>query len=533
MTPTKYIIGFKKGAVFLSVFLLSIGLTPLFNFNKADAATFPIGVGLPCKIKPGQSYWDINSRRAHTHDALHGYAFDLQQNDECETNEVVASFSGTIQTTPESFNCNGTFVTNSKIIITRADGLKAKYYHHNYDYTTTVSDGYVNAGEVLATIGQVGCASGPHIHFEVLKPNSSDTDRYSYSSNYSNLENQWEFKEDVVAPPIVFTNYNVALTTFNSELFRAYSRNGTIISEKSIDGTNWSLSNNVGSTVRNVEMIAFKQKLYQATRGGSQAVSVRNYSNGTWSAWTALGGKTDYDVTMEVFDGNLFLFVRGLSGTVSYRNTSDGVNWSAWKALTATGGTTSSEKIDANVLFDRLYLTMRGSSGKVYTSYARLGKWQTENFTSWVNDDPNFLTDEEVRTIVIPVSATEKKLYLIVPGLDGTVHVKIIRSLLDSNGIRKYNVGVWTRYAEGSMANDVEPYYFNNTLYLAGPGGSAKIYTKKYPSGAWLLGTEGSTTGNVSMTKFGTKLYQFAKGKSSEKIYSRSTSDGITWSVWQ
>ena len=53
------------------------------------------------------------------------------------------------------------------IIIEHGNGLKSLYSHLN---STHVSKGdYVNAGELIGRVGQTGRATGPHVHFEILR----------------------------------------------------------------------------------------------------------------------------------------------------------------------------------------------------------------------------------------------------------------------------------------------------------------------------------------------------------------------------
>ena len=57
-----------------------------------------------------------------------------------------------------------------KVVIVDHGGGYASVYAHNADNKVRVGAD-VSAGEVIATVGQTGQASGPHLHFEIRKDN--------------------------------------------------------------------------------------------------------------------------------------------------------------------------------------------------------------------------------------------------------------------------------------------------------------------------------------------------------------------------
>ncbi len=170
-------------AALCSAFSISLPTTKVM----ADELT---QVGLPCKLYPGNSLSSINSTRLHHNDfGEGGYAVDLQVSDECDGYDLLASISGSVTTyTLAVPNCSLGYRENSVLEITNAYGVKVRYYHQD-TYTSTISDGYVEAGEKIATIASVGCSTGPHIHFEVFK---NGVWLSYYDSTYQR-PNQWEF----------------------------------------------------------------------------------------------------------------------------------------------------------------------------------------------------------------------------------------------------------------------------------------------------------------------------------------------------
>ena len=53
------------------------------------------------------------------------------------------------------------------VIIDHGGGLSSLYGHLNT--VVVVTGDYVDAGEVIGTVGSTGNASGPHLHFEIRR----------------------------------------------------------------------------------------------------------------------------------------------------------------------------------------------------------------------------------------------------------------------------------------------------------------------------------------------------------------------------
>jgi murein DD-endopeptidase MepM/ murein hydrolase activator NlpD len=61
------------------------------------------------------------------------------------------------------------------VIIDHGGGLSSLYGHLN---TVTVTTGdYVEAGEVIGTVGSTGNATGPHLHFEIRRDGIAEDPR--------------------------------------------------------------------------------------------------------------------------------------------------------------------------------------------------------------------------------------------------------------------------------------------------------------------------------------------------------------------
>jgi murein DD-endopeptidase MepM/ murein hydrolase activator NlpD len=133
-------------------------------------------VGQPCRFDSDYDY-SIESRRHAGYGGNNG-SDDISPS-ECQNTDVIASISGTIDISDFTFTqetCsvtpdNNNNWTNPRITITSSDGRLTVVYLHHTD--VRVSDGQqVQAGDVIATISNLGCADGSHIHFEVHRDGS-------------------------------------------------------------------------------------------------------------------------------------------------------------------------------------------------------------------------------------------------------------------------------------------------------------------------------------------------------------------------
>lgn len=100
-----------------------------------------------------------------------------------EPYRIVAAADGTIRGIVDSFSArqdsgDGVTCNNNYVWIEHANGEWTKYSHMRQNSTTgkagrKVGD-QVKAGDYLGDEGQVGCASGPHLHFEVGRPRATE-----------------------------------------------------------------------------------------------------------------------------------------------------------------------------------------------------------------------------------------------------------------------------------------------------------------------------------------------------------------------
>ncbi len=96
-------------------------------------------------------------------------------------NSIVAAADGWIRFIDDEHSqqcdCSETFCLNNYVWMEHPNGEWTKYTHMQYHSVPSAIDegDYVSAGTVLGTEGEVGCASGVHLHFEVAQPVDTNT----------------------------------------------------------------------------------------------------------------------------------------------------------------------------------------------------------------------------------------------------------------------------------------------------------------------------------------------------------------------
>jgi murein DD-endopeptidase MepM/ murein hydrolase activator NlpD len=524
--------------IILSVTFL--GFIGALNRVFADS---PVQVGLPCTLRTGNTLSNINQNRAHNNiNGLSDKAHDLQAGDECADDKVIASIGGQIEvfTQDDTAYCkddNGNYIKNpainTVIRITRSDGVKALYYHHSPNYTPTVADGQVLAGEVLTTISDIGCATGPHIHFEVRQGST----RLTHS--------QWEYVEtyatDIASPQdnafvrdltVELQNVGSAATAYHVQVSRnsgfspnIYSmeksthihtiplENGGIMyiraRIKKSDGSYgpWTATRTVKVETIPVNMAYFNGKFIETTRSAIGRVVTRTSNDGiTWSAWTS---ETDYGkkgVSLVVFAGKVFQFRIGEFDTIHSRYSTDGTTWSTWTNDTSMP---VKHEVDLIVFGDKLIQTITKPNNIVNTRYS------TDGLT-WSNWYESGGTYEPVTSEVL-----NGTLYQSVAGTNNVLYTRT-----STDGV------TWSGWEnQTAAAKSVTLKAFDSKLYQTVVQPDNKVSTRYLSAGTWSnWQVNGGTFLKVSMQVFNNALYQSVLG-TNEKAYTRRTI-GALWTPW-
>ena len=186
-----------------------------------------------------------------------------------------------------------------------------------------------------------------------------------------------------------FVANDPAMAAFNGMLYQAAIQTGAAknVITRSSNGAAWGAwsSDTSGKKAFGaVAMAAFNGRLYQAIRQfnaltpGVGKVWTRSFDGAAWTAWEygLTTAKSDVTMTVAVVNGQTRLYqaING-GGKVKTRYTFDGVNWSAWVAVGATGGAVAMAAVDptpATPGNERLYQAvprLSGATKKVWTRY--------------------------------------------------------------------------------------------------------------------------------------------------------------------
>ena len=117
-------------------------------------------------VKGGVLYSRFGSRNGLAHDGI-----DISA---AEGTPIVAVMAGRVIYSGDEVAGYG------NLIIIRHEGPYATVYAHNRE-NLVKKDDFVNAGQTIATVGQTGRVTGPHLHFE-LRKDSKPIDPSSYFS---------------------------------------------------------------------------------------------------------------------------------------------------------------------------------------------------------------------------------------------------------------------------------------------------------------------------------------------------------------
>lgn len=118
---------------------------------------------------------------------------DMSGRSGSEPYRIVAAADGTIRAIVDNFSARqdsgpGVTCNNNYVWIEHGNGEWTKYSHMRQNSTTQKAGrsvgNRVRAGDYLGDEGQVGCASGPHLHFEVGVPRA--TDPFTVSGGFLN-----------------------------------------------------------------------------------------------------------------------------------------------------------------------------------------------------------------------------------------------------------------------------------------------------------------------------------------------------------
>jgi hypothetical protein len=232
--------------------LITITSIPYLQLGSEVSAQTIYEVGLPCNINPSINLNNINDSRFHsgslsnsspTDDEDAYKEVDLQPGDECNNDKhILAPITGTITIGTEYYlSCwiNGINLGdgyNTKITIENGSSKVVMYHNLTGSQTPTTSDGSVQKGEIIATIGSHGCANGDHIHFEYFHNGQK-----LYGSKYAERANGsplWEFSTNQAIYNTTSRVFPADVDSDGDDDLIAINKNGNVVySISNGDGT--------------------------------------------------------------------------------------------------------------------------------------------------------------------------------------------------------------------------------------------------------------------------------------------------------
>lgn len=125
---------------------------------KTSVYKLPFAVGTSHKIGQGNC-------GGVSHIGPDRYAYDMRMD---IGTHVLAVRGGTVFKIEQRFNESSGCPNNNYVYVKHSDGSVARYLHIDQNSAQVTVGASVNQGDYLARSGNVGCSTGPHLHFDVM-----------------------------------------------------------------------------------------------------------------------------------------------------------------------------------------------------------------------------------------------------------------------------------------------------------------------------------------------------------------------------
>lgn len=166
--------------------------------------------------------WSCGRRTYDGHRGLditpYPYTFYKMDNNQVE---IVAAAPGTIVAKADgAYDRNCAWITGATanyVVIRHADGSTARYWHMKKNSVTQKAVGQtVETGEYLGVVGSSGISTNPHLHFEVLKTQSTQdyVDPFGGVCNSQNDSTLWVSQLPYIDPGILKVSVNPVSPVF-------------------------------------------------------------------------------------------------------------------------------------------------------------------------------------------------------------------------------------------------------------------------------------------------------------------------------
>jgi hypothetical protein len=270
---------------------------------------------------------------------------------------------------------------------------------------------------------------------------------------------------------------NVDLTTFQNKVFQTVRSRSGYTYTRTFDINNvwssWVADTQTGTG--DIDSAIFNNKLYQVSRDGNNTVVTRSFDGTTWTSWANESGSGVVDPSIYNFNGRLYQAIRGGNGKVYSRSTADGTfngsdaqeSWSVGTYEGQSAGEISMASID-----NKLFQTIRSADGDIYTRYTT-GNGST--WSTWILLGTGATRDPD--TVGYFVSGTPAGYNLKVSwvGSNDTITAKIFNVI----GTPNYNEEYSSIGGTTSGTVKFNGYTGNNQIVIRG-GNSGVVNTSTY-----------------------------------------------------
>jgi hypothetical protein len=285
----------------------------------------------------------------------------------------------------------------------------------------------------------------------------------------------------------------------------AVRRNKELYTRYTVDGNNWTSWQKSLTSLGDVKMVVFKDRLYQFAPGGIGTIRYRYTDGNSWSSWYKIAKKTPIDIEAQVYMDRLYISFRDYNNKVQTGYTTDGGNWS-WD----TNGRVTNAAVEMEVFKGVLYQVISAKNApRIYMR--KFNEKTMSNWGSWKYMD-GVTHGKLTLGTYMDVGFGLGKMYMLRRGLNGTMYIK-----------STYDGENWSSWSQDTrkIATNASLYSNGSFMMQAVRGEGGAIYTKKFHVvnnnwESWSNGYGGSTFGDVDMVIFKNHLYLSAFGKTKE-----------------
>lgn len=258
------------------------------------------------------------------------------------------------------------------------------------------------------------------------------------------------------------------------------------------------------------------ESLYLAARGSDNvSISIKSYSNGSWSDLPGPGGSTNAQPACASMNGTLHLLARGVTGPLYYNSLNESSHvWSGWQGL--GGSLYSPPVVAASPSLNRLDVVLEGASGTIWHMAFTNKAWSGQY------DSP------QGSTIDTPaITSDGRTLHLVVRGVFGEIYYNALN----------FTSNQWSSWLDLSGTTTVTPSLATDssgTVHLLVVGTDGTIYHKSQPrGGVWSSSWDspsGTTIGPIAVTAQGSSILIMVISTTGAIFYNVLTAS--TWLGW-